>query len=489
MSLRTLPLLILFFSATSMAQSKHFLLMGGGGEEPGPTTLFDKELQYVGKFMSKSNWRTDTSFNGGHSKTERILAENFEKKGVKNVPFTNSSFEEKIKAYEEKILSGQIAPGDQLLIQISSHGAIQRGSQKTHQIATNGDTPENLIDLKGASLVSLDALEKLSKLAQEKGIKLGILDFSCHSGSTLALANSNTCVISSTGPKHFSWASSDNVFQAKFTKKIKKGKSLEDVFLSALEDKNDTSFPMISTPLGREIQDQTYPNLTPFFYDARGEVSLGKFQKHLENEFMANSCRALPKQFEELTKFSHEMEKVAKSEFLFFKTDADFGGFRKALTRYYDKQNSILDSLSRMESDHYNKPERFCSDFHAPGRQEKDSVCLFWSVKEMLSVDFDKYISLLEEQIKTETSAFKMERKKAQIRNIGMAKARAKSLSSQSESFVKSVDFFKRFPNLKEETEEMARDVAEEFQEMYVSIYKEKRKSEKKSNPCRDIKF
>lgn len=55
--------------------------------------------------------------------------------------------------------------GDQLMIYIDSHGAEKSKNLKTHAIATAGESSSNLTTLEGSTIVDLDQLEILKKLA------------------------------------------------------------------------------------------------------------------------------------------------------------------------------------------------------------------------------------------------------------------------------------------------------------------------------------
>src|SRR5690606_31490044 len=106
-------------------------------------------------------------------------------------------------------------------------------SSRTHQISAGGRAT-NLLSLAGGSRVNLDRLENLARMAQEKNIKLAILDFSCHSGASLSLANSSTCVIAATGPHSFAYGgASSATFSNAFVNRMAPGKNLEEIYLEA----------------------------------------------------------------------------------------------------------------------------------------------------------------------------------------------------------------------------------------------------------------
>lgn len=484
----------LLLSGQLLAGESHYVLMGGGGEEEGPETIFDIEVENAGNFLkSNSHWTPDVTYNGGHSNTEKIIENTFGSRGVKNVPFTEPSFENKIQVYEDKIRNGEIASGGQLLIQVSSHGAIQKDNERTHMISASGHAPNDMTTLEGSKLVSLDALERLASLAEEKGVNLAILDFSCHSGSSLALANSKTCVISSTGPDHFGWANTHSVFQAKFTKGMRKGRSLEDIFIQAVDDKYDTSFPMISSPTGKELQDELYPRLTPFLYDARSESVTKKLVDYLENEARENRCRELPKNFENLISFSQDMENLVKKKVLFFNRNEDFSGFRNSLSQYYDLQKKILNDISKIEFEAYDEEQRFCENYRG---QPKDTAtprnymrCSEWSVREILSMDYEKNIDLLNAQLEDEEDEFQRKGLQASIKNFENAQAKSLELLRERPELAEYINYFDNLPELREDSKELAYKVANEFADLYTKVYKNKMKSETEPNPCRDFKL
>ena len=239
-------LLLFIMVLGSSAQTSHLAIIGGGGEAKGSSTIFDGDLKHISKFARMNpNWITTSSFNGGHSETENIIKSNL---NITNEPFTKNSCEQLIKT-----TNGELKSGDQLLIHINSHGARRDVStEKTHKIATAESALENYETI-GGSTVGLDYLKKLTELANHKGIKLAIIDFSCHSGSTLNIANKNTCVITSTGPNHYGYTGSDQTFTSLFNSKLEKGKSLEEIYLEAREKYFDKSFPMIFSPQGKIV--------------------------------------------------------------------------------------------------------------------------------------------------------------------------------------------------------------------------------------------
>ncbi len=243
--------------------------MGGGGEPQGADTIFDSTMKTLGGSLKSTDWKYNVTFNGGHAETEAMMMSQYPKAVAPITPFTADSYKKMINEYKAKIVMGEIKAGDQLIVMVNTHGASKYEKEtKTHKIAVSGGNGTgDLNNLSGTKLVSLDDLEELVKLSNEKGIKLGIIDLSCHSGNTMALKTNapNTCIITATGPKHYGYAG-ESAFTGKFAKNLKKGESLESAFLKARAESTDPAFPMISTDESEQIVAEVYAAITPYLY-------------------------------------------------------------------------------------------------------------------------------------------------------------------------------------------------------------------------------
>ena len=270
-------LVLLLIAQQSFADGRHLLYFGGGGDPTeSKSTIFDDGLRGMGSYLNANPWQSEIRFNGGHTETEKIIDQQFTKSNSKG-PFTADTFNKMIEDYKNKISSGEIKPGEQLLVMIDSHGAQALSDEKTHQIAVGTSaTPLDKDGLTNTTTVCIDSLQTLSSLAKEKGIKLAIVDMSCHSGSSLSLANSNTCVISSTGPNHYGY----NTFSEGFIANMKKGKNLEEVFLKTRLGSDNPSFPMISTPAGLALNQSLYEPISPYLHYGKLNEEINCTQSH-----------------------------------------------------------------------------------------------------------------------------------------------------------------------------------------------------------------
>jgi hypothetical protein len=236
--------LLLPFCWASAQADNYFYLMGGGDTADTRDTIFDDDVTELGPFFSTSNWHTTISYDGGHSATKMMISRSFPK-AQKLGDFTNTGFDKMISSMKDKLESGAIKSGDQLLIDFETHGSKKDNDAKevTHSIGTLDGT------------VSLDALREVIALATQKGVKLAIMDMSCYSGQTLNIANDKICMITGTGPDQFSITDSidDSMYRA-----FRKGANLEDLYSHAREVGKKNDFPMINTPAGIKVQNELY---------------------------------------------------------------------------------------------------------------------------------------------------------------------------------------------------------------------------------------
>lgn len=474
---KRLTILLTLFMTQNLWSANHMVIMGGGGEPNKPTTIFDNELKNASEFVRKSDWNTKVVFNGGHSKTEAIAARAAQKSGGQNTHFTQENFEALIKEYENKIQSGQIKSGDQLLLMISSHGSQTGNGSKTHFVSTSSAKKQELSNyqtLEGSSLVSLDRLEKLTKLAEQKGIKLGILDFSCHSGVTQQLANSNTCVISSTGPNHFAWGGTPETFASQFTKSMNSGKTLEDVFLEAMRNKRETSFPMISTPLGNEIQDMMYPLITPYLFDTRSSVTTNKMKQYYFSQYSEDQCKNLNTDYENLINFTYDIENIT--------ANANYTKLRTLITQYNGMLADIVKNVSAVNQKHkLNETLKFCE------KEGLIQTCVHFTKEEILNVKAQDIIDMARRQSNNSTNQFQKTASNTRIKLYQQVQAKQAELLMHSE-IRDAISYWDNSSQLKR-TEALSNEIAREMQNAYVNAYQTIKKEEGSKGPCAAIKL
>lgn len=486
---KTLILVALLISGNVFAQNKFMAIMGGGAEpQDKETTIFDADVTELGSFLNRTTtWRPTITFNGGHTTTEGLIANGIGRRGVANTQFTKAEYERTIEDYKRKINSGEIKSGDQLLVWISTHGAIQRDGETSHSISTSGAAAANLTTLDGAPLVNMDQMQSLINLASSKGIKLGIMDFSCHSGASMALSNPNTCIISSSGPKHFGYSNWGGLFGGN----LKAGKSLEDVFLETLNERSDPAFPMISSPVGKEIQDQIYPMATPFFYTWNANPHHNKLTSFLEGQVIKNQCEEADRSFQQLISFSQEVEAIVKPA---GKKGPNYNEFRNAVAEYHNLLDQMRTDLTGMNiTDLESRTEKACAPFQSYFTDGKPSHVVEqcrskpWTHKEMIAMNWDAEIARLSNQLAGSTDVQKKSWLETQKKWFENGKVKTAELLAANPNYATYMNYYKNLPDLQRRTWELANNVSKATQKLYTDLYRAKSRTDARPNPCKNF--
>lgn len=482
MSLKTIGLLVAAISFNVSAQSSYMAILGGGGEPKTSTTIFDNDVNSVTKFaVSNSQWKTTLSFNGGHSKTEQIIRDNMGGFNSTTQTFTAQSFENIIKNYETKILAGEIKQGDQLMLHINTHGATRSDAvEKTHVVSTAEGTLENY-DTLGGKTVSLDRLKRLTELAEQRGIKLAIIDLSCHSGNTLNLANKNTCVISGTGPNHYGYGGGGSTFTGKFNEKLSKGKSLEAVFLEARSDFYDMSFPMISSPQGQDIQKRIYDGITPYLYNY--DPKHDKLTPFLEKEFATGEyCHAEEIHQKLITEVESLMSVSNKAG-----TKEAVDNFKKTANDYYTYLSNLRKDMKDAGFSSLEEKQEFCGaipkEFVKKLKETKE--CMTYTNKQLLTLNFDNIITSFTSSAAKAQLPEDRAKYMAMVEFLEKAKIAKAKLIADNPNFANVEKFWESYPDRQSKTNELGFKVARAQQKVYDLLYRNSPATG--PNPCRDF--
>lgn len=480
--------------AESQVVNKEFYVLGGGGEPEGKSTIFDQEITPMGKFLNSSDWKGTVSFNGGHADTENLIKTKMNK-ALDAGSFTQENYNKLIDEMISKIQSGKLKKGDQLMVSINSHGAMNNGG-KTHLVASSSSAATNMLSLSGSTVVNLDRLEEVAKLASEKGVKLALIDLSCFSGNLLNIKSDKVCMISSTGKDQFSYSkvpskdfflsflfpSTPNTFTGKFNEQFKKGKNLEEIFLKARENGMEADFPMISTNEGRIINDMIYDFIVPYlhFNGQASNTSIDNLRSsYLENANIQEYACKVEKNYNIFQDLLLEYEKIEKINDL--SLGDEFLDLRYALAKYRDYQKGYADLLNQRVELELKIKKILKKDYSA----DKE----LWEHSEAMSfLDFNmSEIIFLMEKLKkdegekypeTSTKVLKLLQKRQKISENIKAKI--------EDAYPKGVDHLVRFNSLDSHSVKLAEDVSIAARKVYNSLYK-KMKDNKAANPCRDF--
>jgi hypothetical protein len=477
----TFIFLLASINVMAAGSRNNLIYIGGGGEPRGESTIFDLTTDLFTDFYKTTNWKNTTvSFNGGHDKSEEIA----KKMNGKNTPFTDDQYTKIINSYSEKINSGEIAEGEKLMIVIDSHGAAKIGSETTHKISTSGENSLDLNNLRGGSTVSLTDLQVLTNLAKKKNIKLAIIDMSCHSGNALELANSNTCVITSTGTNHYAYAGneSDATFAAKFMQKLQNGKNLEQVFLEAREETRDDSFPMISSSQNQIIKDVIYNLIGPYLYsfDESNDkllpylIANSTDIKYCERETAFTRLNSLINKIEQMNTVTHKFFLMNKTE-----KNVNLIYLKNAINEYKEIQDLQIKKLKKLNSSNLNEEFTIQSNL-GNGTNLKQT----FKAHELLTTDFDKWIRNAYDNIRNEKS----QSYNRQLINLyENCKKKAAELVKNDPSLTDFKGVIQNYDKGIARSKELAGQIATEEKKLYNAFYRGNAKYLTESNPCRDF--
>lgn len=462
------------------------LLLGGGGEPAGPETIFDGSLERLAEAKSRVPMNITASFNGGHSTTSAIIKN---KIGVEHSPFTGVAYKKMIADAVKKINSGELKSGAQLMVIVDTHGGENDrqygGKTLTHSIALSGHKMESMTNVSGAGSASVDELLTLTEAAKEKGIKLAIIDVSCHSGNSLKLANSNTCVISGTGPNHFGYST----FTKSFYNEMVPGRNLEEVFLNARKNDVDHGFPMISTNTGIKLNEDLYKLMSPYL-DNRHSASADKISTRISQEARgANSC-SREAEFQKLLRQVESFEKIAGEATSRY---SDLSLLKDELVSYKKLQDDLIDEMISLDYKLLDKEVAITYlGVNTKNGKPLQTTSKPMSVQDILNFPpgnlsyFEELIVGLKKQSNRKEELYNMQDTVAKVKAI---LARQKELKIQSPNLEKSQDVLKNIDKLTETIQSKSFNVSQLSRKMYDFQYAQLVKGDAAPNPCKDFKL
>ncbi len=443
--------------------------IGAGGEPSGQeTTQFDGTIKNISRYIKKNpTVKIDLALNGGHKKTEELIKTSFPTATSKS-NFKESDYDRLINDYKAKLENNEMVAGDQMLIYIDSHGLKNTDGLKSHVIETAQD---------GSAGVSLDRLEVLKALAKTKGVKMAIIDNSCHSGNTLALADDSTCVITSTGPDHYAY----NVFSNIFSDAMEKGKNLEEIFLKTRSLDSSPGLPMISSFEGQAVTAQFYEKITPYLYYT--DVKDDKLTPFLQENQSEVKCIANFDALMETMAGVEELNSVTKM-ILWWETKekkVDLTKFKRYVGEYQKSMLKTLAQMKSLETERLNRKETF----RAPLQIQS------YTWRQLLDTDFKQHILDAEVRLSKEGQPSKRELLKDLISIYSQANVK-------KEELLRTQPDLKNIPALEQEilksiksNQFIATAIGTEERKLYSVLYNTAKEKAPPStaNPCRDFKL
>lgn len=472
-------LILNFLMFITKTYSTEVVVFGGGGDPDGDKTIFDGSLKNLAAKKDQLGFNIKASFDSGHKDTEKIISDELK---VPNTPFVETNYEAIINDYVSKIKSGQIKSGEKLLILLNTHGGENTPPHTTHSIAMSGKRMDNMSMVRGDASSSVDKLFKLSEIAKTYHIKLAIMDFSCHSGNSLALANENTCIITSSGPNHFGYTS----FAEDFYKKMEKGKSLEEVFLNTKAEAYAPSFPMISTKIGIQLKNEEYDLFSPYLNSVDDTGNADKLSPYLKNVLTENNLCKRESDFAKLIKQMESFQSVAGQMKSHYRGEENLVD---ALIAYKKQQDEYIKTLidlgqpllGTQEKIVYGKPKK-----GKDGKLTPTAETISWA--EILGSYPISNKSYFENSLKTEKSP-------TQRLDYENTISKYEKIDEKRQEILKKYPVIKNVPelytNLKNSSAELwnkVSKVSELANRYYESRYRELQKTESNhAEPCKDF--
>ncbi|MGZ3773124.1 MAG: hypothetical protein ACXVCY_18620 [Pseudobdellovibrionaceae bacterium] len=309
------------FSVNIFADQTYGYFIGGGGDVGKEQTIYYPDLQRYFNVSKSKNWSSQFIYNGGH-KNDEVWLNQKAKGNSKN--FSTENFNRTVDEIKNKILKNQITSKDQLLIFVATHGYEKETGKPGHEIQTTD------------SYVNMTALKVLIKASEDKGIRLAIVDNSCHSGPTLDLSvnTKHTCIVT---------MAQDDVAYAgdsfRLLESMKTEKNLEDAYIKArskpLDDFLTPGQPQISTASGKQVGKM----MQPFSEDLHDY-----FREYQYTPVNPTPCKIRQTSLDDMKSL---FAKINSEENLI--ADAQMQAYKKEIKAYRENQNAVIEIFTKVK--------------------------------------------------------------------------------------------------------------------------------------------
>lgn len=292
------------------------MLIGGSGDPPGETTIFDKTAALVSTFVEQKEYSQTVLFNGDHLKTEKMLREKFSDPK----PFSKEAYRKLISTFskDQSERKSRFSKGDKVLLFINSHGEPGNYPQASHDIHC------------GDSLCDLDELNQLIAELEEENVQVAVVDAGCYSGPSVKLGSRKTCVLTSSREDSVGFARTNDLLAQELS--AASNKNLEDVFLKAQSGFYGQG--NINTEAGRETRKLLNQFFQEFKYTVKGD------------RFDFKSCRIdMVRTMRNFVDLKENIRKITG------KVEPEFEQLEKAIREYqrrYERVNQLLGETEKL---------------------------------------------------------------------------------------------------------------------------------------------
>ena len=284
--------ILLWLCLTSVkADAKNFLFfLGGSGDPPGETTIFDENLPAIGVFKNKGDWEATVLFDGGRVQSKLAAEKAF---GIDVKTFTPEEYWAAIEKFRQMVADKKIGKDDQFLIIVEAHGSNRRESNS------------HFVEAEAGSTLSLGLLNPLLQELEAAGVRNGIIDNSCFGGASEDFATDNTCVLSLTSND----APAVNLSAGRLFQEMSESKTLEEAFRNARLADDFGEYPEISTFQGQM--------LTQFFRPLERRNQFGTRQEAtidlMDSYFKITTCELYKEQGTAISDLLQKVESIFHS--------------------------------------------------------------------------------------------------------------------------------------------------------------------------------
>ena len=486
-TIKTITFLLLLYCSIPLGYSgeQQLYLFGGGGGPDGDKTIFDDELNLISQFANskESSWKTSYTFDGGHSQTEKILQTKF-KKATSFGQFTKTNFLNSLQDIEEKLKN--LKKGDQLLLIMNTHGLSNTASESTHSIITSPKASDNINSTDSARYASMDEFEKIAALADEKGVKLALIDLSCYSGNTLKLKKKNICIISTTGENQLGYSDSLGTpknklmtFEGRFLNGMKKGENLENLFLNSRKDSQYQDFPMISTDTGILMNDLLAKILEPYLiFNIQGKYD---FSEKYDSKNIPEALCKTQNEFSEIKKSLAEITNLYSISTTLIESTA----LENSLNAYRDYQLAFEKSFSESQIAGNEVKEIIRRDYpdQASLFDDEEGNAILTLIPER-----EKAMQVLKNVIASDKNSSFTDLYQKSYDKLAQKNKISQTISSKISAASKDImDKFAKSYVHSDKTQELANNVASAAKLFYDKIYRSQEIIKGGNNPCKDF--
>lgn len=480
----SLLFIFVFIFAINTFAKDQLIYFGAGGEPDGDTTQFDRTAQTFSNYYNKrkDSYETSIAFNGGHSQTEKIISENYTGANVYADGFNAINYNQIINNLKNKILSipPQINSGEKILLFIDTHGYAPKSGKDAHLIAT---ASQALTSMNQASnnFVDLNSLKDLMAIAKSKNVNLGIIDNSCHSGATLDLDDGHACIISASSKNQYGRAD----FARQMSINMNGADNLEDAYLATRAQVLSASFPLINTPIGKQVQDE-FDAFLPYlkYHSEYRGMKLDKIDQYLISNSVGNKSCERDQSFLHLVDMLERWAKDSENTLSFFKASI----FNKKIATLISKlkeMKELHDSyINRLKTVNFKD-----ADLNKELNYNVNGNLVKVKMRDILFSNWDLSIKWAQESYDKTTDEAKKKIYAGLIAHYKEVK--------QSSELYKSGPRYREYQKIRDEIENderLSQKAADEFGVEIRDLY-QKRYSELSSkmgsgtNPCKDFKL